>query len=823
MMARILQILLAVVFSAGVALADELGTARAALQDRLYLVAQGHARNALDGAGGNAEALAILLEALCGQDKALEALEALDRYAEAQRNAPRPELFTYWRAVALLKAGRADEAARAAVSVALPDDLAVADALLRVAARARRASGDQAGALEAFAEVDRRTTNVATRAANAFEWASALDEAAQEHTALSVLAALADLNVRSAEVDEGALLRARILMRQGKTADAVARYNQLAMTSQASDGVRVQALDEMSVHALALARTNESVAYARTACDVAKLPAARRFAEFRLGDLLCLDGATLDEGEALVGRLVREVPDDPASVQAHLRLADALLRFGRSVRAAEEYRIFLETYPSSSHEEHVLLGRGWALFQLKRYAEAGAIFQRVAEQATNLTVRAECLFKQGDALVADARYAEAAQTYALLAQDCPDDRLAPRALYQSAESLERAAQLPLAITRYRQVAEAYPSSEVAPRALLRLAALQLADGDADAAIRTYTVIQANAAQRAFRSDALMGRGKAHYRLYRFDAAMQDFAAVAEGDAARRDEARFAITLCLYALGRDKDAHASATAFMLDFPESRFLPDMVLWLGKLEFNRGRFAEARKFFVEYVTRWDKAEWADAAMLWAARAAADDGDFTGAVELVTRLVQEYPKSARLTEARLTQADALKMLARFPEAVLLLDQVITGEPDGEWAVQAKLRKGDCLFALGVDNGEHYLKALAVYRDVLQQPSQTPSQKLQLHYNAGRCLEKLRRANEAIDVYYSDVVIRYLDDRAKGVWYDDTASGLFMRAAFNVADLYEKDGKPDLAANVLERVLQSDVSGKEEIRQRMERLRRKR
>ena len=819
-------IFVAVVFSAGVALAEELDTARAALQDKLYLVAQKSAQKALDQASGNQpEALAILVEALCGLERAQDALEALDRYAAAQKNAPQPAVFAYWRAVALLKTGRSAEAARTATSAPSPTDPAVAESLLRVTARAKHAAGDLQEALALFAEVDKRTTSATVRAANALEWALALDGAAQEAAALNVLAAQADLNVQSPEAHEGALLRARILMRQGKAADAVAQYDRLAANTNASDSVRVQALDALSVHALAITKTNDAVAYARTSCDIARQPAAQRLAGFRLGDLLCLDAETLEEGEKLIKKLVREFPDDPASLQAHLRLADAMLRFNRTAQAAEEYRIFLETYPSSSHDERVLLGRGWALFQMKRYAEAGSIFYRVAEQTTNLALRAEALFKQADALAADARHAEAAQTYALLAEECPDDKLAPRALYQSAESLERAAQLPLAITRYRHVAETYPSSDVAPKALLRLATLQLEAGDTDAALRTYTAIQASAAHKAFRSDALIGRGKVHYRLHRLDAAMQDFATVAESDTARRDEARYMTTLCLFDLGRDKEAHTSAASFILDFPDSKYLPNMFLRLGTFEFNRGRFAEARKLFTEYVARWAKADAADLAMLLAAYAATRDADFTGAVELVSRLVKEYPKSTRLAEARLVQADALKALARFAEAILLLDQIITESPDSEWAEKAKFRKGDCLFALGADNSERYLRALAAYRDVLQRPSLTPSQQLQLHYQVGRCLEKLKRPDEAIGTYYSDVVLRYLTDRANGVWYDDTATGLFMRAALNIADLceYEQKGSRESAINVLERVLQSDVSAKDEIRQRIERLRRKR
>ncbi|MCL2105384.1 MAG: hypothetical protein FWH21_10155, partial [Kiritimatiellaeota bacterium] len=102
---RRVQIILAVAVSAGVALAEGLDTARAALQDKLYPIAQRHAQQALEQTPNSHEALAILLESVCALNLAQEALDALDRYTDAQRLAPQPAVFTYWRAVALLKTG----------------------------------------------------------------------------------------------------------------------------------------------------------------------------------------------------------------------------------------------------------------------------------------------------------------------------------------------------------------------------------------------------------------------------------------------------------------------------------------------------------------------------------------------------------------------------------------------------------------------------------------------------------------------------------------------------------------------------------------------
>lgn len=804
------------------AVAGELETARAALHDQLYPIAQAHAEKALDVGEASAQALLTLLEALQGQGRYDDILTRLERVDAAARQALPPGALAYWQALAMLKTGRPLDASSVA-GAAAGTGAAYADALRRLAARARREAGDLTGALELFAEADRGSTNVQTRAENALEWASALDQAGRADAAVEVIKMQADLGASGSAVHDGALLRGRILMRQGRSAEATMLLNQLAMNERATEAARVQALVEMSVFTLAGGKTNEAVAYARSAYERAKAPETRRLAGFRLGDLLCGDAVTIFEGETLVKTLVREFPDHPASMRAHLKLADALLQAQRAERAAAEYRIFLETYPSSSLDADVLQGRGWALMQLGRYTEAGGAFQRAAQQVSDPAVKAECLFKQGDALLADGRCEEAARVYAALARDYPQAALADQALYQSADCLHRAGLGDEARARYRLVADTYPDRAVAPKALLSLAAMQTESGDTDGAVRTYTSVLDVYAQMPVRADAWMGRGKAHYRAYRFEAAMQDFASVTENAPERSDEARFMMTLCLYGLGRDQEARAAAASFLLDFPESPRLSDMMLWLGKFDFNRGRYAEARRFFLDYAARWPASRWADAALVWAARAAFAANDFTGTIELVTRMVRAHPQSARLPEALLVQADALMELARYDEAVLLLDQVISQASASEWARLALLRKGDGLFAMGAGNSARYREALAAYRQMLAQNSQTPSVTLQLHFKVGRCLEKLKQIDDAIDQYYAEVIIRFLNELARGTWFDEHSTGLFVRAGFTVAELYEQKGRPEQALRVLQRVVQSGVPGADEARQRIERLRGKR
>ena len=323
-------------------------------------------------------------------------------------------------------------------------------------------------------------------------------------------------------------------------------------------------------------------------------------------------------------------------------------------------------------------------------------------------------------------------------------------------------------------------------------------------------------------DALMGRGKTCYRIYQFEKAMSDFASIVENDPKQRDEARFMLTLCLYGVGRDKESRIAAQAFLTDFPESPRLQDMTLWLGKFEFNHGAFSQAQHLFSSYATRWPEAKWADSARLWSARSAFFRNDFTGCVEGISKMILSYPKTSRLNEATLLQADALIELARFDEAVLLLDRIINTAPKSEFSIQALLRKGDCLYTMGADNGRRYEEALKSYKACLGKGSFSAATLLQINFKIAWCYEKMKLLDEAVNYYYTEVLLRYQEERKQGTWFDDISTSLCIRAAFRTAEIYERLDKSEQALNVLRRLVRMNIPGSEEARQRIERLKSK-
>lgn len=802
---------------------DDLTIARHALADKLYDVAERHAAAWLGqhtDARDGVSALQVLVQALAEEGRHAEVLVRLDAHADVVAAATDSGLFAFWRALAQLETGRIELAQQTALAVSADKTAPeYAAALRRVAARARMSAGDMDGALRLFAEVDRNDTKLNTRLANLLEWGTALEASGQFAAALAVIERQDHANGIGPAAEQGALLRAKLLQQFKRNADAEELLRHLAADTAASEAGRVRAWIDISGLAQTSGRTNEALIAARAAVKVSRAPDLRRAAAFRLGDLLLSGADTVDEGETRMKAFVREYPEAPDAREAQLRLAAALLRHGRFEHAASEYSVFMETFGDSPRDVEALTGRAQAFIGLGRFGEAANLFQKAHDTTTNRMLRAECLFRAADALLADNRPQQAAQAYRLVYNDYPTSSLALRALFQAADSLERGGDNAQAEKVFRLVSSVNTNGEFHVRAQLRLAALQSARDAVDEAVATYTVILNTTPDPLWRGEALLGRGRANYRAYRFEPALRDSGAAAETAPEVRDEARFLEVMNLYGLRRDEEARQAGIAFIAAFPQSLRLADMLLWLAKYEFNHDHYEAARDRCLEYVVRWPQGPWADAALLWAGRAAFRLTDYTRTVEIMARLWKEFPRSARLAEGRFLQADALVELARFDEAVLLFDEIITRYPESDWVTSAWGRKGDCLFSMGTETAGRFAEAMQAYREMTARRDATPEMLLQAEFKIGRCLEKLKRTDEATEQYYARVILRYIEDRSRGVWYDEAAATWFTRAAFQMADLLTQKGEVEAAVRVLQRVVQAGVPGQVEARQRLERM----
>jgi hypothetical protein len=100
-----------------------------------------------------------------------------------------------------------------------------------------------------------------------------------------------------------------------------------------------------------------------------------------------------------------------------------------------------------------------------------------------------------------------------------------------------------------------------------------------------------------------------------------------------------------------------------------------------------------------------------------------------------------------------------------------------------------------------HYRQALEAYRTLLREKALAPSLRIAAAFKAGRTLEKLNLAAEAVDLYYVQVVTAYCDGLRDGTWYDVDARTFFSDLIEDGLREAEKGEKQVLTTGILSSV----------------------
>ncbi len=811
--------------------ADDLTVAKRALGDGLWQLAAKHAAAAAAVAANpetRDQARLVQLEALAGAEQSDKLLAQLDAWPDAKGDG-----FRYWRAWANVRTGKA-EAARALLSE--PFAAATFNILSsRLLARLESAAGNAAAADTAFAKASQLLAKDASgRVENAVEWARAKARRGDAVGALAVLGQEGAREAKGALGDEARLLAAELAEVSGDVDGArKLREALLAGGTNTEERAYVFAACALSAKMLASGVTNDAVQVASNAVVRARRPDLARHAGLALGFALLVDPARRAEGRGRISAIVRKDPDAPESANAQLRLADELLAMGENEAALGEYDVLLKSFPGHALDSHVLEGRGWAFLRLGRRTEAVGLFARAAQVASNAVDRARCQFKQADALAEDGRFEEAAAVYATVSSA----ELRAEAGFRRADALVRAKHPEQAAEVFRALRK--DGNESALEAGLRLAVLEVSQGRNESAIDIYaSLLDEKHAARITpeqRVRALSGRGRALYRAYRFREAAADFAAVGKLQAARRDEMDFLSALCLYGDGREREAATAARALLSRLGESPLRVDLQMWLATYDAGRREWPAAIAGFESCATNSQVAAARRAdAFVRAARCAFELPDFQKALELAVGASTNAVENAAITaESLVMQGEALSELGRFEDAELVLERALRANGGEALQRRAALARANCYFVMGANDANQYRNAIEAYRAIQHDDAFSPSQRLAASYNMARALEKMRRYDEAADIYYTHVVQAYWDgvrpdavaegaEGSRRVWFDASARQYFSRAVYILADHYESRSELEQAISMLEYLVRAGLPAKEEAKRRIARLKEK-
>jgi tetratricopeptide (TPR) repeat protein len=184
------------------------------------------------------------------------------------------------------------------------------------------------------------------------------------------------------------------------------------------------------------------------------------------------------------------------------------------------------------------------------------------------------------------------------------------------------------------------------------------------------------------------------------------------------------------------------------------------LGEFYSFRQDYVKAQDAFQQLTAAYPQSDFGDRAYFFAGQSAFQHQDYAAARALLEKVPDNSPFKP---DARLWDGRTYQQQLNFPQAVTVFDSVLATEKSGPTFVEASLLKGECLFEMGGKDPANYGAALESFGGVLKGSDGTIAQRNEAAERSAKCLEKLGRRDEAMEMY-----LKVLYGRVAG---DDAAS----------------------------------------------------
>ncbi len=787
-----------------------------AVNDKLYSLAEQQIWRALSlnrSLEEETDLTLLLVRTLTGQKRFDEAVIL----AEESNHLLQQDAFTYWKAYALFEAGSFSEVLQTLEN--FQADSTYAPPAMRLKGRTQQAAGELKTAEATYEQFSKQFPTHPDAEKNLLDLATVQLDRGHQSAAQQTMKELLEQFPESQLADTVRLLLARRLIAENKTKStekAAELLRQLGENEHAharrrlAAWMELSALEQKSGQAAAAA---DALVQAESLTSENSLLVQQKAVR---AHLLLGEGKTQPALD-LFDEAIRIAATDELAAEVLVQKAEVLLAQDNYTAAEAAFQAGLNVTLDADLKIRALKGKGWSLWEQKRFEESAAAFEQSAAACSSTADCATEWIKAGDARLAAGQFNQAVENYRVITQAPQNLPLKARALYQCGIATLQAGEQERAKQCFLTVEKDNPDSEFAPRAALQQAAILKHENLTGTALEQYIRIAGQYTNRVIRAAALHQQGLILFEGARYAEALNAFESIVTEfpDAEEAPQAFYMRGFCRYQQGDTAAAMELFNEFIRQHPNSPWTPEVLFLTGEQAYNRGDYPKAESIFVDIADRFPQHELSDDALYWAASALLQQRNFLDAFQLCTRFAKEYPDSELLLKIRFAQGEALSELGEFSRAILAYEEIIKAAPDLPLANRARGRLGDCLFTLGSTDPERYNEALAAYQALYNRPSVSFELKLQALFKIARSEEKAGRPEKAF-AHYIEAVYS-IDEQSSPLTSD--AVLWFTRSALEAAARQELKGNWREAVKLYERIIQAEVPAQDEAKKQIEKI----
>ena len=280
--------------------------------------------------------------------------------------------------------------------------------------------------------------------------------------------------------------------------------------------------------------------------------------------------------------------------------------------ASEEFKAFLDRFPSHERASNASFYLGETLLQLKQYPGAREQYQRVATLSPQTTFARQAAFRAAEMLFLDGQRAEAKTELEAFDEDHGTDKLNAYSLAYRGQIAVDAGESELAETIYRDAIQRFPDGPLKSEVRFGLARALELRGENEEALRFYQFLAENSQSR-LRDDAHLRAGILLHKQQKHDEAIKVLAKFDDELAASplHSEARYWTAMCLLKSGKAVDAakvFAEGEQLSVEHPLAA-----AFEYGRAEALREAkdLAGAMQHYEKVHGTWPTSEWSDDAL--------------------------------------------------------------------------------------------------------------------------------------------------------------------------------------------------------------------
>ena len=455
------------------------------------------------------------------------------------------------------------------------------------------------------------------------------------------------------------------------------------------------------------------------------------------------------EAKKLYEQLINVSNDPLISLQAYLGKGDAHYNLAEYPQAIEAYKKELEKIDREGLSgnlpaeliDKLRYNLGLAYIKQGQIDSGMDVFKVAIGNNTNQPIKISLLFQAAQAYQEASEYLKAQEIYAKILKTYPDFSYADYAQYQLASLQLKRLDYDGAAGAFKVLLKKYPQSKLLADALYGLGSVYFQQANYKGSCEIFSKFRNEFKDSRLSAQALYMLGTSFIGLGKINEALGTFMDILKLDSLGVElaqETEYEIADCYYRLGREDEAVSRFKLLRSKYPNSKFTPNIMWWLGRYYYQAKDLDLARRYLDSLTKDFPDSQFSAEAFYLLGSISSDENKFTQAADNF-KMVIKYGASDLKDRAVVALADIYGREGKPEQALEQYNQIIKSNPDSASILLPRLAQ--IYYKIG-----NYAEAKTFYIRSLELAA--PAQAGDLRFSLAETLEANSEQEAAIQQY---------------------------------------------------------------------------